>query len=234
MNGIRIEGDSCVIGASATVSELYNSPLVRKIFPRLWEYVSLVSSTPIRNMATLAGNFINASPIGDFTVFFLALDARLLLSDGIKNRTLPLRNLYKGYKILDKKPEEFIAEIRFAIPEKQTHFHFEKVSKRTHLDIASVNTAAAVSFDGNNITHASVSAGGVAPIPLYLQKTSAFLAGKPHNDETIEGAIEVMRSEISPISDARGSKEYKTVLLQQLFKAHFIQFAGGGKNMSGQ
>jgi xanthine dehydrogenase small subunit len=62
----------------------------------------------------------------------------------------------------------------------------------------------------------------VGPVPLYLRKTSAFLEGKIMNDTLIDEAIAVMKTEIAPISDARGTKEYKTLLLSQLFKAHFI------------
>ena len=226
LNGISKEGNKCIIGSSATVSDLLTSTIIKEAFPEFHRYAKLVSSTPIRNMATIAGNFINASPIGDFTIFFLALDAYLTLTlstSGEKNgRTLPLRKLYKGYKTLDKKPEEVIEKIWFEIPGKNSYFNFEKVSKRTHLDIASVNTAIFITMNGNEIVKAGISAGGVGPVPMYLQKTSEFLIGKKITEEIINGAIEVMKTEISPISDARGTKEYKTLLLGQLIKAHFI------------
>lgn len=221
LNHILRKDNDYVIGPSVTVSDLKNSALINELFPSFPKYAKLVSSTPIRNMATIAGNFINASPIGDFTIFFLALDAQLTLNDGTNKRILPLRKLYRGYKALDKKPEEYIEEIRFALPVGQTLFHFEKVSKRTHLDIASVNTAIFLQMAGNIIREAGISAGGVGPVPLYLEKTSSFLSGKPVNDETIRGAIEMMKKEISPISDARGTAAYKQLLLGQLIKAHF-------------
>ena len=69
---------------------------------------------------------------------------------------------------------------------------------------------------------AAISAGGVGPVPMYLEKTSAFLTGKPVTEELIHDAIEIAYTEISPISDARGTKEYKKFLLGQLIKAHFI------------
>ncbi len=72
------------------------------------------------------------------------------------------------------------------------------------------------------IEGAGLSAGGVGPVPMYLQKTSEHLTGKKITEELIEEAIEVMQTEISPISDARGTKEYKSKLLGQLLKAHFI------------
>ena len=173
-------------------------------------------------MATLAGNFINASPIGDFTIFFLALDAHIVLSNGKTRRELPLRQLYKGYKTLDKQPEEFIEQIWFELPSKNSCFHFEKVSKRTHLDIASVNSAISLTINKHKIEKAALSAGGVGPVPMYLRNTSESLKGKVVSDEAILEAIDVAQTEISPISDARGTKEYKRLLLGQLIKAHFI------------
>ena len=232
LNGITREGNKCMIGPSATVTDLLNSPVIHEIFPNFLQYAKLVSSTPIRNMATIAGNFINASPIGDFTIFFLALDAQVGLTpnpsprggeggNAVSGREIALRNFYKGYKQLNKKPEEFISKIWFEMPDKNSFFNFEKVSKRTNLDIASVNSAIHLTMNGNVIAGAGLSAGGVGPVPMYLQKTSDYLKGKKVTAETINGAIEVMKTEISPISDARGTKEYKTLLLGQLIKAHF-------------
>ena len=223
LNGISREGNKCIIGPSATVSDLKASPVINKAIPGFQRYAKLISSTPIRNMATIAGNLINASPIGDFTIFFLALDAQLVLSDGKIKRELSLRKLYKGYKMLDKKTEEYIEQIWFDLPGTNTYFHFEKVSKRTHLDIASVNSAIRLQMNDDVIESAGLSAGGVGPVPIYLQKASEFLKGKKITDTVVQETIEVMKTEISPISDARGTKEYKTLLLGQLIKAHFIE-----------
>lgn len=223
LRSISRQGNRCVLGASVTVTDLVESPLMLDCFPRLRNYVKLISSTPIRNIATVAGNFVNASPIGDLTVFFLALDAIVVLSNGSKTREVPLRKFYKGYKTLDKTADEHIEQISFELPGEDSSFHFEKVSKRTCLDIASVNTALSLVVRDDQISIAHVSAGGVSPIPLYLERTSGFLAGKKLDDVTIEGAIEILQSEISPISDVRGSAEYKRLLLSQLFRAHFFE-----------
>lgn len=229
LNGIKKEGNKCIIGPSVTVSDLKASPIFNEAIPAFHRYAKLVSSTPIRNMATIAGNFINASPIGDFTIFFLALDAQLILSDGTTKRDLPLRKLYKGYKTLDKKPEEHIEQIWFELPDKNTHFHFEKVSKRTHLDIASVNSAIRLQLNGDVIESAGLSAGGVGPVPMYLLKSSEFLIGKTITESLVQEVIAIMQTEISPISDARGTKEYKTLLLGQLIKAHFMPLSPKGE-----
>jgi xanthine dehydrogenase small subunit len=230
LRGIRETGEFIEIGASVTVTDLLVSPVMQGIFPDLYKHLKLVSSTPIRNMATLAGNFINASPIGDMTAWFLALNASLIFDNG---RELPLRELYLGYKTLARKDDEFIKTIRFRAPVGDFRFNFEKVSKRTCLDIASVNTAISiiVSAPSNGdrsafILEAHASAGGVAPTPLYLKKTSQFLRGKEISDEVVSKALEIVQTEISPISDVRGSEEYKRLLLKQLFTAHFVELFG--------
>lgn len=221
------QDNHCIIEANATVTDLLESELMRYYFPKLEQYIRLVSSTPIRNMATIAGNFINASPIGDFTIFFLALDAQLKLSDGTGRRELPLRNFYKGYKTLDKKREEHIETIAFGIPGPNTFFNFEKVSKRTNLDIASVNSALKLVMENDTIVEASLSAGGVGPVPAFLTRTSSFLQHKRPGAETIAVALQLAQTEVAPISDARGSETYKRLLLNQLIKAHFTELFPG-------
>jgi len=229
MNGMSREGNKCIMGNSVTATDLKNSDIINQAFPGFHRYAKLISSTPIRNMATIAGNFANASPIGDFTIFFLALDARVCLSDGKNKREIPLRKLYKGYKQLDKKPGEYIEQVWFELPVKNSLFNFEKVSKRTNLDIASVNSAFFITMDEDRIGSAAISAGGVGPVPMYLEKTSIFLSGQFVSEELIYKAIEIAHIEISPISDARGTKEYKTLLLGQLIKAHFLVLFPGIK-----
>ncbi|NNE68083.1 MAG: 2Fe-2S iron-sulfur cluster binding domain-containing protein [Pyrinomonadaceae bacterium] len=220
LRGIEEIGGRVEIGASATVTDLLESQLMKDVFPDLFFHLKLVSSTPIRNMATLAGNFVNASPIGDMTVWFLALDAKVVFDSG---RSLPLRKFYRGYKELEKDALESITRISFVKPGKGFRFNFEKVCKRQYLDIATVNTAISFEEQDGALSKVHVSAGGVAPIPLYLSKTSEYLDGKTISAATIRASAEVIDSEISPISDVRGSADYKRLLLRQLFKAHFIE-----------
>jgi xanthine dehydrogenase small subunit len=223
------------IGGAATVSDLKSSSVLNGTFPFLQQHLKLISSTPIRNMATVGGNLVNASPIGDLTIFFLALDATIELqsTDGsFVKRSIPLKGFYKGYKKLDKTDNEILTKIRFKQPHQRMihgsddyYFNFEKVSKRTYLDIASVNTAIYLITEHGIITEAHVSMGGVAPIPLYLKETSQFLLGK--DPLSILGNFEeinaVLQAEISPISDVRGSETYKRLLSRQLFKTHFVE-----------
>ena len=215
---ITQEKDEIKIGASVTVASFEESTIIQSIFLDIKKHIKLVSSSPIRNMATLAGNLVNASPIGDMTIFMLALNAKIIFNSG---REILLKDFYKGYKQLDKTKEELIQEISFIVPATGSVFNFEKVSKRTHLDIASVNSACLLQLNNEGIIESvHLSAGGVGPFPTYLAKTGTFLKGKKLSDEVVEQAIEIIQDEVSPISDARGTKEYKRLLLRQLFLAH--------------
>ena len=222
LRGVKLVNNWFEIGASATVSDLKNEPDINATFPRLQQHLKLVSSTPIRNMATIAGNLVNASPIGDLTVFLLALDARISLeNEQGTTRELALKDFYQGYKMLEKTPDEILTSIRFRKPEINTHFNFEKVCKRAHLDIASVNSAIFLTTNQGVITDARIAVGGVAPIPFYLFKTSEFLKNKPITEGSFLEANDVMQTEINPISDVRGSAAYKRLLAKQLLIAHF-------------
>ncbi|MBS1590572.1 MAG: (2Fe-2S)-binding protein, partial [Bacteroidetes bacterium] len=138
------------------------------------------------------------------------------------NRKIKLKDFYKGYKQLDKTEDEIIEKIIFQIPSSTAFFNFEKVCKRTHLDIASVNTACLINVDDNNIIQEIyLSAGGVAPYPKYLSNTCSFLLNKQISEIVLQEAITVMQQEVAPITDARGTTEYKRLLLRQLFLAHF-------------
>ncbi|GAB2775709.1 xanthine dehydrogenase small subunit [Hymenobacter luteus] len=223
LRGIRrTEGGSIVLGAATTAQQLLESEVMLEAVPALPRFLKLVSSTPIRQMGTVAGNFINASPIGDLTILFLALGAELELEAASgQRRVLPLSELYLDYKKLAKAADEQVREICFPAPRPTDIFTFEKVSKRTHLDIASVNTAAWLRVEDGLIREARLSAGGVGPVPLLLRRTSAWLAGRPLSAETVQQALPLAQQEISPISDVRGTEQYKRLLLRQLLMAHF-------------
>ena len=219
---IQVQHDHCEIGASVTVSDFAAHEKIADFFPQLKQYIKLISSTPIRNMATIGGNIVNASPIGDMAVFFLALDAYLLLDNKGNKRRVLLKEFFKGYKQLDKGPEEIIEKIIFPLPSGNALFNFEKVSKRRYLDIASVNSACLVSFRDDIIEDIHLSAGGVAPYPTYLSATCNFLIGKKLSMTVMNESIKIMNEEIAPISDARGTACYKRLLLRQLLLAHIL------------
>lgn len=223
LKGIYRENDHIVIGAAATANDIMHSDIMNDLIPNLKKHYKLISSDPIRNMGTLAGNIVNASPIADLTIYFLALGANLLLYKDGKKRQVPLKDFFLDYKKLDIKKGEYIKSVIFPLPAEPFGFNFEKVSKRTHLDIASVNAAAYVKTEQGIIAECRLAVGGVSPVPLFLKKSTAWLTGKNLDASTLKEAVNVLNEEIAPISDVRGSKEYKRLLARQLFFAHFIE-----------
>jgi xanthine dehydrogenase small subunit len=227
LTGIKVENGKCIIGASVTLSEIEKSPIINSYLPEISSYFKLISSEPIRNMGTLAGNIVNASPIGDLTIMFLALNATVKIHSQGGDRSVPLNQFFHGYKKPGIDKSEFVKSISFPLSSNPVLFNFEKVCKRTCLDIASVNSAIQITMEGDKVTDCYLSAGGVSPIPLFLKKTCNFIEGKTICSEVILAANKIMQSEISPISDVRGSSEYKSLLLRQLLFAHFIKLFPG-------
>jgi len=222
MKQIEIADGVCTFGASLTMGDLYRSEAFNRALPDSDYIFKLLSSTQIRNMATIGGNLVNASPIGDFTILLLALDSQIILEKKGKRRRLPLKEFYKGYKNIDLKEGEVLEQVQFNIPDNSSKFHFEKVSQRKYFDIASINLASKFDIKDDLIQTAHLAVGGVGPIPTYLHKTAVFLQGKTINETIIREAIVLLNEEISPISDARGSAEYKRLLARQLFIAQFM------------
>ncbi len=221
---VVVEDNRFSISGIATVSDLFENQELNKRIPHLQDYLRLLSSEVIRNMATIAGNFVNASPIGDMSAFFLALDATLLIAKRNETRQVKLKDFFLDYKKTDLSESESIAKLWFNLPSNNCFFNFEKVSKREHLDIATVNTAIHIEIDNENrVVVCDLSVGGVAAIPLYLKQTCLFLLNKKISNKLIKEMMEVMNKEIFPISDVRGSSDYKRLLANQLVKAHFIK-----------
>ncbi|MDJ0688583.1 MAG: FAD binding domain-containing protein [Xenococcaceae cyanobacterium MO_188.B32] len=231
MKGISTDGDRLHIGALTTFAEFANHSAMIELIPYIQTYIQRIASHTIRQRATVGGNIITASPIGDISVMLLALNADLVLQAGDDIRNVPLREFFQGYKKTAKKSGEILTEIIIAIPPSATKFNSEKVSKRQYLDCAAVNSALSVAApsanaircEGDTIREISISMGGVAPIPLFLKQTSNYLIGKRVNQEAIAGALPLLQGEISPIADIHGSASYKRLLARQLLIAHFTK-----------
>jgi xanthine dehydrogenase small subunit len=221
MKKITTEGNFIHISALTTFADFANHPAIIELIPHIQEYMQRIASRSIRQRATVGGNIITASPIGDVSVLLLAFKASLVLQSGNKVRKVPLRDFFRGYKEIAKEASEILTEIVIPVPSSATKFNFEKVSKRQYLDCAAVNSAIAIRCEGDTIVEISISTGGVAPIPLFLKQTTHYFIGKLVTQEAIAGAFPILQREISPISDVHGSASYKRLLARQLLIAHF-------------
>ena len=224
LNTIEIKDGRIKVGAGISMSDFVNHPVINSEFPQLKGFSPLIASEQIRNMGTLAGNIVNASPIGDMSILLLALNSQLLIeSKSSKVRQVQLKDFFQDYKKIDLTSGETIKFVVFDGFKSGQKINFEKVSKRTYLDIASVNSAFSIIIKNELIESVSFSAGGIAAVPKFMVKTNKFLKGKKLELETLESALEVLQNEISPISDIRGSKEYKRLLIRQEFLQHFLK-----------
>lgn len=221
LRGITATAERLRIGAATTVEELLESTLLAERIPDLHRVLVRFGGTPVRDRATLGGNLVNASPIGDLSVCLLALAADVVVEGPMGGRRVPISQFFLGYKRLDLHSDEWLAAVELRLAPGPTRFHFEKVAHREYLDVAAVNSAMYLELEGGIIQRANLSAGGVAPTPLWLAATSAWLSGRPLDAATAWSAAWRARMEATPIDDVRGSASYKRLLLRQLVLAHF-------------
>ena len=212
-----------LVDARMSFQAFGDDPLIQATVPDIQAYNELIASWPIRTRATLGGNICNASPIADITCLLLALDSELQLVGGVAPRRLALKEFFLGYKQLGKAEDEVIESISFSKARETTRVNWEKVSKRAVLDIATVNSAARFELEDDRILEAHLALGGVAAIPLYLKETSASLTGQVVSPELFLSAVDQAQTEFEPISDVRGSADYKRLLARQLLLAHFLK-----------
>ncbi|KEQ16780.1 xanthine dehydrogenase small subunit [Endozoicomonas numazuensis] len=211
------------IGSAATYREL--EPLLASYFPDFARMLSRLGSQQIRNSGTIGGNIGNASPIGDTPPVLLALDAQIELRKGNNIRSLPLEDFYLGYKKTILEESEFIARIHIPLQSHQLKVY--KLSKRYGDDISAV--LAAINLELNDkglVTKARVALGGMAEIPKRAMACEAALMGSPANPETLRQAQEAIRSEFQPLSDVRGSSDYRLQAACNLLERYFLEMSG--------
>ncbi|MBN1241409.1 MAG: FAD binding domain-containing protein [Spirochaetales bacterium] len=219
-------GATLALGAGVTVADFFASKAVRAVAPGIERFEALVASPHIRARATLAGNIANASPVADLTAMLLALDARLVLSGTSDARELPLAEFFLGYKKTVLDGDAIIETI--LLPAAPRAFSFEKAARRERLDIAAVNTALSLAVDsGGAMRGVIVSAGGVGPVPLLLGTAAAALEGRKPSAPAFREAMEAARAEVAPISDVRGSAEFRKRVLGRLMAAHALRLFPG-------
>lgn len=211
----QLDGSTFVVGARVTLSELQK--LIQNQIPSLDRFLNIFASPQIKNAATLVGNLANASPIADMTPVMMALDAEVIVhgKNGIK--TKPLKDFYLGYKKLDLQKDEIITQIRFQIPEAKQKFENYKVSQRRDLDISTINASFNFCLKDNKIETARIALGGVAATTLRLIDVESKIIGEEINLHNVDAIKKLIIGAIRPLSDARGTSEFRTLLAANLF-----------------
>jgi xanthine dehydrogenase molybdopterin binding subunit/xanthine dehydrogenase small subunit len=219
------------VGAATTLTRLDES--LSAEFPEIRDMLSVFGSRQIRNRATLGGNLVTASPIGDCAPVLLALEATVVIASAAGERILPLDEFFVAYRQTALQAGEILKSIVLPRPRPglETRRRFYKVSKRREMDISTVAACFAVSLDGNGITtKARLAYGGVAALPVRAKKTEAALVGKRWDDSTCEEVLPILENEFTPISDVRGSATYRRQLIANLLRKFFADDGNGGQS----
>ena len=210
-----------VVGGAASLTALEES--LAGEFPSLQAMLLLFASRPIRNRASLAGNLVTASPIGDMAPVLLSLDAEVRLVGPRGERTVALADFFTGYRTTVLAADELVLEIVIPRPRGPRLIESYKVSKRRELDIAIVSAGFVIERDDRNVvSHARLAYGGVGPTPVRARTTEAFLVGKPWTAETVRAAQAVLAGEFTPIDDVRSGVAFRKGLIVSLFEKFWL------------
>jgi xanthine dehydrogenase small subunit len=208
------------LGSAVTAAQVQGSDLVAARWPALPEHLEQFGSPAVRASATLGGNLVHASPTADLALPLLAMGASVVLSGPAGRREVPLESFFLAYRKVDLHRGEVLVAVRIPDPAPGSRLHLEKVAKRRFDDIASASLAVRIDTDPvGTLSDLRIAAGGVAPIPVLLTRTSDVLRGAQLAAPTIRRAVAVLATEVTPIDDVRGSAAYKRALLEHLLVA---------------
>ncbi|EQC50734.1 xanthine dehydrogenase small subunit [Bacteriovorax sp. DB6_IX] len=202
-----------IIGAKASLTDVEKA--CEKDFPEFSKKLHVFASPQIKNKGTLVGNLVNASPIGDTIPFLRVSGAKVVLHNGTNSRTIAIDDFFLGgYKELDLKDDEIVTKI--ILPKNNYEFKLYKVSIRKDLDISSVSMAIAYKMDGDIFTDFKIGIGGVGPTVMRISSIEKAIIGTTLDQNTFKKVAKLLDTEIKPLSDIRGSSDYRKLLSHNL------------------
>lgn len=213
---VEINGNKCVIGARVTLSQLEEK--LKTHCTEFAEILKIFASPQIKNNATLVGNVVNASPIADTIPALMVLNTVIFTLSKTGSRRIAITDFYKGYKQLDLLPEELVTHIEFEIPAADQIFKLFKASPRKDLDISVVTFAGVFTMNKKIIAGARIAFGGVGPIVIRMRDLESKFIGQEFSKDLFTTLSKQVEKEISPLSDLRGSREFRLKLSENLVK----------------
>ena len=197
------------IGALTTISDLFDSKLIKKRAPLFWEAASHFAGPIVRNRATIGGNLVDASPAADSAVPLLALKAQVKLQSLETQRTLPLEKFFVDYRKTAIKAGEILTEVAFPIPDRKAKFAYHKMGRRNAMAISVVSVAVLLKMEGDTCSEAALALGSVAPTPIRLWEAESLLRSKKVDLNLAKKCGELAAESIRPIGDLRASADYR-------------------------
>lgn len=208
--GLTLKGPVLHIGARVTFAELIESPVIKGKFPLLREAALTVASTGVRNRATLAGNICSAVPSADSAPALAVYEAEVLTLSLKGPRRIPIADWFTGPKKTALLPEELVTAVELKLPPAKSAGCYMKLSRYQGEDLAQGGIAV-LALAGQAYRVAVCALG---PKPSRCPAAEAALNGSRLTERTVAAAKEAILSEISPITDIRSSKEYRSHMAQ--------------------
>ena len=215
----RVErlGDGSVrVGAAVSARTLEMSPALRDGCVALADAAGVVGSLQIRHLATLGGNIANAAPSADMAPPLLALDAECVIQGPRGQRRVPVADFFQGVRRTVLAPDELLVEIVIPAPGPGSGGTYVRHTPRRELDIAVVGVASQLTVRDGRCTRARIALAAVAPTPVRATDAEARLEGESVTAALIEEAANLAVNAASPISDQRGSAEFRRHLVRVL------------------
>ena len=204
------------VGAAVSARALELAPEVRSGYQSLAESAALVGSLQVRNLATVGGNVCNAAPSADMAPPLLALEAEAVIAGPNGQRRVPLADFFVGVRRTVLAPDELLVELVIPAPGARSGGNYLRHTPRRELDIAVVGVASQLTLSDGVCSKARISLGAVAPTPLRAREAEAALEGQEVTPDLIERTAELAVQAARPISDQRGSAEFRRHLVRVL------------------
>jgi carbon-monoxide dehydrogenase medium subunit len=225
IKGIEIREGWVEIGAGELIADIMRSPVIEEKIPFLRDVLQKFANPLVRNMATLAGNIADSSPIGDTIPPLLVLEARVVLASAKGQRVIPLEEFFIGPGKNVLEPGEVILKVQFPIPIEGSGGHIKLgLRKGTSCSVASV--AVWIVAEKHRVEDIRIALGGVAPTPMRARKTESSFKAQTLDWDRISALSQKVTEEISPITDVRGSAEYRRLVSVRLLAKAIRQALG--------
>ncbi len=203
------------IGAAATMAEITQSQPVLEGYHILADGAGVIGSVQTMNMATVGGNICNAAPSADTAPPLLACDATAAIVGPDGEREVPLEEFWLGPNETVLRPGELLRELRLRTPPANTGGVYKRHTPRKRMDVAVVGVGALLTLGPDNrIDRARIALGAVAPTPIRARQAEEALEGNTASESLFAKAAETTASEANPISDIRGSADFRRHLVR--------------------
>jgi CO/xanthine dehydrogenase FAD-binding subunit len=212
LNEIRYDGTGLTIGSSVPCYRIYADGAVLEHYPALAEVANIIGGTQIQGRASIGGNLCNAAPSADAIPLLIALGATCRIAGASGERTLPVEEFCTAPGRNSLQRGELLVSLHMPVPAPHSGARYLRFTPRNEMDIAVAGVGVSVVLENGNFRSARVALASVAPTPLFVREAGDALAGKPVNAETIQAAATLAKAAAKPISDMRGTADYRRQL----------------------